>query len=90
MDELLEELSSLELAEWNAYFKVEPFGAVFEDMHFAALESLIANANRKKGTSPIHPKKFMLHQPGERENAQDLWSRLKSWALFEKGREKPE
>ncbi len=83
---MLDELSSLEFAEWNAYFKVEPFGSIFQDVHFATIEALFANANRKKGVSPVHPKKFMLSQQGIKENARDLWQRLKSWALFEKDR----
>ena len=83
---MLDEMSSMEFAEWNAYFQVEPFGNVLQDVHFATLESLIANANRAKGKSPVHPKKFMLSQQSEKANAQDLWSRLKSWALFEQGK----
>lgn len=79
-------MTSIEFAEWNAYFKVEPFGNVMQDMHFATLEALFRNANLPKGASAVHPKKFLLSQQSERANAQDLWSRLKSWALFEKGK----
>lgn len=82
---MLDELTSLEFAEWSAYFQVEPFGNVLQDVHFATLESLFANANRAKGQAPMQPKKFRLSQPSEKANAQDLWSRLKSWALLEKG-----
>jgi hypothetical protein len=32
----------------------------------------------------------MLSQQSEKANAQDLWIRLKSWALFEKGRKNTE
>lgn len=59
--ELLRRMSSRELSEWMAFFRLEPWGAEIEDWRFGMLASVIANANRdpKKRRKPYEPQDFM-------------------------------
>ncbi len=77
-------MTSEQFLEWMMYFQVEPFGHVMQDAHFAAVESILANSNRAKSTRAYKPKEFMLVKQGVKQNAQQLWNSLKSWALMEK------
>ena len=81
---MLESMSSSQFEAWMQYFSIEPFGHTMMDVHFATLESLIANANRGKGQAAMKPKEFLLSKPSVRHNASDLYARLKSWALRNK------
>lgn len=57
--ELEHSLSSSELTEWAAYYKMEPFGAERDNWHMAQLCSLFANAHRKRNSAAISPDQFM-------------------------------
>jgi len=50
----LDQLTSAQLSEWEAYDRLDPVGQWREDLRWAALESLLANISRavygKKGT----------------------------------------
>ena len=81
---MLESMSSSQFAGWMQYFSIEPFGHVMQDLHFATLATILANANRPKGKSPAQIKDFLLSKPSMRQNASDLYARLKSWALRSK------
>lgn len=54
-------MTSLDVAEWKAYFSVEPFGESRADLRMGILASLIANVNRdrKKKPEPFVPADFM-------------------------------
>lgn len=54
---MLEELSSRELAEWEAFYTLEPWGAVVDDHRCGVLAATVANySGRLK--SPIKPSEF--------------------------------
>jgi len=55
--ELLERIDSAELTEWQAFFKISPFGAFVDDYRSALLCAIIANSNSKK---KFKPEDFML------------------------------
>ena len=57
--ELLERLSSRELAEWMAFAQLEPFGEERADLRSAIVASTMANAWRGKRQGPFTPKDFM-------------------------------
>ena len=59
MAELLERISSRELTQWMAFYKIEPFGAEAEYLGHAITASTVANVNRKKGTKALKPVDFM-------------------------------
>jgi len=75
---MLKRMSSRTLTEWMAYNRLEPFGDELLDIHFAELKAIVANANRKKGSAAIEPKKFRLWEEIREFDAQEFFDRLKS------------
>lgn len=77
VDEMLSMISSRQLAEWMAFYKLEPFG--FEAMMYghAITSSTIANAHRKKGRKAFQPFDFL---PKEKEmpSSKSFFANLKS------------
>lgn len=59
MAELLSQISSRELSEWQAYFIVEPFGEYRADLRNAIVACVIANANRGKNARAFTVSDFM-------------------------------
>lgn len=64
-------MSSRQMAEWRAFWQVEPFGVFRDDWRFACLLAMMANMFRGKETAPIQPQEFMtmLDPTGETEAA---------------------
>lgn len=60
--ELQDRLSYAEFCEWLAFMSVEPIGDRRSDLHFAMLESLIANVNRdpKQRSKAYEVKDFLF------------------------------
>lgn len=56
---MLKELSSVQIAEWIAYYNLEPFGFTADWLQIGVIASMIANVNRKKGTKPVMPEDFV-------------------------------
>lgn len=54
-------MSYAEFTDWLVYYRVEPFGAMRDDLHAALVACLIANANRdpKKRRKPFAPGEFI-------------------------------
>ena len=82
--ELLRRVSSRELAEWMAFFSLEPWGCETEDWRFGMLASVIANANRdpKRRRRPYEPKDFMPQrrtQPAESQTSEEQAQILEAW-----------
>lgn len=81
---LLGAMTSEQLAWWEAYFRVEPFGEERADLRMAILAALIANANRdpKKRRKPYTPADFMP-QFGDETEPQDVAEKAKAiFAIF--------
>jgi hypothetical protein len=60
--ELLARTDSQELAEWMAFYQLEPFGDERADYRQALTTCVIANANRDKSKkpTPFTPEDFMI------------------------------
>jgi len=56
---MLKELSSAQIAEWIAYYNVEPFGFTTDWLRTGVVAAMIANVNRKKGAKPAMPEDFV-------------------------------
>jgi hypothetical protein len=56
---MLSEIPDRLLAEWIAYYQIEPFGVEKEDFRAGIIASTIANVNRQKGQKAFTPKDFM-------------------------------
>jgi hypothetical protein len=59
--ELTTRMTSRDVAEWKAYYSIEPFGEARADLRTGILASLIANVHRdrKKRPEPFVPEDFM-------------------------------
>lgn len=74
-------MSSSQFLNWQLYYKYEPFGNTLLDTHFATLEAMTVNMNRKKGSSPYQTKDFMLGKPvTKKQAASEMFNRFKTWA----------
>lgn len=52
-------MSARQLAEWQAYCAVEPFGPPAEFWRAGMVASVLANVNRGKNSKPFKPEDFM-------------------------------
>lgn len=50
--QLLDEIDSAELTEWQAYYQLEPFGSLVDDERHGVAVSTLANINRDSKTRP--------------------------------------
>jgi hypothetical protein len=78
VDDMLRRMSSRTLTEWMAYHDLEPFGDGLQDIHFANITALLANANRKKGSGAAQPKEFRLWKEVRQFDPQEFFNNLKS------------
>jgi len=99
VQELLSRVSSRELAEWMAFYQLEPWGTETEDWRAGLIASTVANANRdqKRRRRPYEPQDFMPRRdvrPKETEEQPvedqiaivEMWARILSAANQEGGR----
>lgn len=77
--ELLAAMDSRELAEWQAFAQLEPFGEVRDDLRAGVVASTVANVNRGKGGKAFQPSDFLLYR--EPQTTDDHVKILKMWAL---------
>lgn len=49
--ELQDRMTSAEFGEWIAYYSLEPFGEIHDDIRMGTVASVIANCNRPSNTS---------------------------------------
>ena len=68
--ELLARIDSHELAEWMAFYSLEPFGHVRGDLQAGIVAATIANANSGKGSKTFQPADFMplMEKPEQDED----------------------
>jgi flagellar basal body rod protein FlgC len=60
VDEMLTKLSSAQMAEWEAFYLLEPFGFEYNNHAAGMIASTIANCSmtRRKDKKPFEPKMF--------------------------------
>ncbi len=75
VSEMLSRMSGRELSDWEAYYRLEPFGAERGDLQAGIVASTLINAFQRKGNKPMQPSDFLLQfSPGPRK-AQD-WTQM--------------
>ena len=79
---MLRNMSSRTLTEWIAYHNLEPFGDELIDIHLASVQAILANTNRKKGSSPMKPNEFRLWKQIQTFDPQEFFDRLKGTLTF--------
>lgn len=67
--ELENTLGAGELAEWIAFWNIEPFGPEVENFHAASTMALHVNMNRRKGVPPRDASHFMIGKRSIAERA---------------------
>ncbi len=70
--ELLERIDSRELAEWMAYYTLDPFGSVRTDLNAGVIAATIANANKGKNGRPFQPADFMPYVEKSEQSEEDM------------------
>lgn len=68
-------MSGRQLAEWEIYAKVDPFGAEADFYQASMIASTIVNVNLKKGSKLCTVKDFM---PKFDEQKEDKWKHIKN------------
>lgn len=79
--ELLARMSGREIAEWMAYYRIEPWGEERGDLRSGVLASIVCNALRGKGDRVRKPQEFVLKFGGDvpdREDPKRVFATLKA------------
>ena len=71
MEELKDRLTSQELRDWMAYYKIEPFGSERDNMHAAAIASTVAAAAPFRKGRPPKFEDFMFSSIGNKRRMTD-------------------
>jgi hypothetical protein len=69
---LMRDMSSLQLSEWMAYERLDPFGQYREDYRAGIIAATIANANRSKKSKPFTPEQFIPTFESETEGESEI------------------
>lgn len=78
VQELGERMTARELAEWRAFYDLEPFGDLRNDFRTGILASIISNMFREKRDKPLTPVDFMIHQDAKPNRSSDPGTRRES------------
>lgn len=76
--ELLARTGSRELAEWRAYYALEPFGENRADLRAGIVAATTANLFRKNGAPPYKPQDFMPKFGRERQDWRQQLEKVKA------------
>jgi hypothetical protein len=61
---LSDEIGSSELTEWMAFFDIEPFGSLIDDIRAGVGPAVAINSKREKGAETVGPLHFFpWHKP---------------------------
>lgn len=87
MGQLLAQMSSRELTEWQAFFSLEPFGELRDDLRSAIVAATVANSSRdpKRRPDPFEVGDFMprFEEEPESERAERVWAKVnQTMAMF--------
>lgn len=66
---MLRELDSRQIAEWIAYYGLEPFGEIAAEVRTGKVAAMIANTHLKKGAKPLTALDFVSPSFGVKESS---------------------
>tara|TARA_R110002020_G_scaffold273792_1_gene488962 strand:+ start:8252 stop:8506 length:255 start_codon:yes stop_codon:yes gene_type:complete len=78
--ELLQRIDSTELAEWIAYYGIEPFGQEREALHSGIIAATIANAHSSSKCKTYQPADFMPDFEAKEQSIDDMKAILNQMA----------
>lgn len=58
-------MGAAELAEWAAFYELEPFGPRRDNVHAGIIASVVANVNRDRSSKALTPADFLIEDPQE-------------------------
>lgn len=73
---MLAEMSSRHVAEWMAYYRLEPWGEERADRRSAIIATTIANIHRGKNRAPYKIEQFMPKFDRPRQHWKDIKERF--------------
>lgn len=76
VDAMLRQMPAGALTEWEAFFRLEPWGNEVENRRFALVAATIANMLRSEKTRPYKLDDFVLRSAAEAELDEEKRSRL--------------
>ena len=71
-DAMLDSIPAQTLTEWIAYYQLEPFGTLADDVEWAHWKAIYANVHRPHGKLAYKPEKFLLFRD-EKKDASALF-----------------
>lgn len=77
-DYLLNSLTSRQLAEWMAYYAVDPFGDQRGDLQAGIIAATVSNRWRGKNEAPAKPVDFMPYIEKPQQSAEEIQRTLRS------------
>lgn len=77
VDAVLCSLTSQQINEWQAYYRLEPFGHEHSDYLAARQLAMTYNVHRQQGAPAADAKDFLPYQAGKSQEWQDMFDRLR-------------
>ena len=80
-------MPSAELAEWQAFYVIEPFGPIRDDVRAGRIAATVANTiPREKGSKPYRAEEFFPELdasvgPKGQQSKEEQFQNLKAWAV---------
>lgn len=68
---MLDSISGRQLAEWQAFFRLEPFGFEWQEIRLASLKAFVVNLLRRKDDAVPVIEDFMLRVQGNEDDGDD-------------------
>ena len=83
---MLKEMTSSELSDWMAFYRIEPFGCHAEDRRSAQIVNMLYDINKKKGASSLKLEEILINfvHAIKEESTKSLAAKLRAWASASK------
>lgn len=76
---LIKYLSSKDIADWMAYYVIEPFGAMHNEEIGGTISATIANSHRGKDQAAFTETDFMLHYVAPEMTSTEMKDNYYAW-----------
>lgn len=80
MDAMLDRMSARDVAEWQAYATLDPFGEERADFRAAIIACTVASAMGAKRCKPSDFMPLLDKQPAEPQSEERMWQTCKAFA----------
>lgn len=73
----------MQVAEWIAYYNLEPFGFTADWLRTGVVAAMIANVNKRKGAKAAMPEDFVPSKRKKRQSIAEqrgVLEQIKQWA----------